>query len=541
MQQGAFADEAQRTLGHDDVAGLRYAMSGVDDRVGTADDYDLVLEYVGLDDSADIVLKFDDRETRFAVAKTRARLRGGRAFIENSEVFFNDSFNWFFNTGGGGSDNRPPRAVGSIPAQTLTVGGAAASVNVAQYFTDPDGDSLTYSASSSQTGIVTAVVAGSTVTLTPAAAAGTATVTVTARDNGGLSATQSISVTVAPPDVGAFTDDPLVPGVTPVRAVHFRELRVRIDALRARAGLPTFAWTDRALTPVVTPIRGVHLTELRTALAAAYTAAGRPAPVYTDARVTAGATLIRAAHVTELRTGVVALEQGSGGSCTDDLGAISGTVTRRGSWDGSCPSVHYSGGEYARYYTFRLSQTTSLTIDLTSPSVDTWLALRNGAGTGTGLIEFDNDGGTGTNARISRTLAAGTYTIEATTLAGGVTGPFTLTVRRSGGGGSALTGEITTCSGTRTLGTIVTVEIAGSVTAQRAVSLLRLTGRANGHLVGSQFIGSMSAGQTEAFRMTGIISTSASTLRCTLHAAYRTSSASETGETTTVSETGAVR
>ena len=103
-----------------------------------------------------------------------------------------------------------------------------------------------------------------------------------------------------------------------------------------------------------------------------------------------------------------------------------GTVTRTGSWDGSCESVHYPFGEYARYYTFRLGRAASVTLDLTSPSVDTLLALRNGSGTGTGLIEEDDDDGAGTNARITRTLTPGTYTIEATTFLGGVTGPFTL-------------------------------------------------------------------------------------------------------------------
>ncbi len=127
----------------------------------------------------------------------------------------------------------------------------------------------------------------------------------------------------------------------------------------------------------------------------------------------------------------------SAGSCTNDLGTITGTVSRSGSWDGSCPSAHYPNGEYARYYTFTLGQQARVTIDLTSPSVDTWLALRNGAGMGTGLIESDNDGGSGANARIARTLAAGTYTIEATTLRGGVTGPFTLTVDVSTGGTQA--------------------------------------------------------------------------------------------------------
>ena len=70
-----------------------------------------------------------------------------------------------------------------------------------------------------------------------------------------------------------FTDDPLVPGVTPVRAVHFAELRSRIDALREAEGLGGFAWTDPVLTPGVTPVRLAHLLDLRSALAAAYAAA----------------------------------------------------------------------------------------------------------------------------------------------------------------------------------------------------------------------------------------------------------------------------
>ena len=99
--------------------------------------------------------------------------------------------------------NRNPTASGSIPDQRLTVQGSAVSVNVAQYFTDPDGDTLTYSATSSNAGVATGSVAGSTVTLTPVGV-GTATITVTARDPGGLTATQSIAVTVAS---GPSSDD----------------------------------------------------------------------------------------------------------------------------------------------------------------------------------------------------------------------------------------------------------------------------------------------------------------------------------------------
>ena len=200
--------------------------------------------------------------------------------------------------------SQPPQSTGPIPAQTLLAGGGTASVDVAPYFSDPNGDALTYTAVSSRNNVVAAaVVEDSIVTLTPVAA-GTAGVTVTATDPAGLSATQVMTVTVR---AGAgFTDHPLVSGVTPVRAVHFRELRTRIDALRRGAGLPTFAWTDPTLRPGVTPVRAVHLTELRAALSAAYVAAGRPSPAWTDP-VTAGAP-VRAVHIGELRAAVVTLE-----------------------------------------------------------------------------------------------------------------------------------------------------------------------------------------------------------------------------------------
>ena len=48
---------------------------------------------------------------------------------------------------------------------------------------------------------------------------------VTATDPGRLSAVQSFTVTVSTTVSGSFTDDPLQPGVTPVKAVHFTELR----------------------------------------------------------------------------------------------------------------------------------------------------------------------------------------------------------------------------------------------------------------------------------------------------------------------------
>ena len=105
-----------------------------------------------------------------------------------------------------------------------------------------------------------------------------------------------------------FTDHPIERGVTPVRAIHFLELRARIDALRAGVGRPAFRWTDPMLTPGATPIRRIHLTELRAALTEAFSDAGRAAPAYAAPVVTAGASAIRAAHLMELRAALTALE-----------------------------------------------------------------------------------------------------------------------------------------------------------------------------------------------------------------------------------------
>ena len=88
--------------------------------------------------------------------------------------------------------------MGSIPAQTLTVGESASSVDVAPYFQDPDNDGLTYAATSNQPGIVAAGISGSTLTLTPVSA-GAATVTVTAGD-GNADATQTIATTAQEPE-----------------------------------------------------------------------------------------------------------------------------------------------------------------------------------------------------------------------------------------------------------------------------------------------------------------------------------------------------
>lgn len=103
LNQGSANNEIQRTLGHDDVAGLRYAQSGIDSIAGTADDYTLQLNYIGTVDvgGADIVIDFDNSKTNFAAAQTGGSIIsvGAHADIQLTagSIFFNDSANWHYN------------------------------------------------------------------------------------------------------------------------------------------------------------------------------------------------------------------------------------------------------------------------------------------------------------------------------------------------------------------------------------------------------------------------------------------------------------
>ena len=201
--------------------------------------------------------------------------------------------------------NRSPVPVGQLPDLVGLHVGRPEAVDVAGAFRDPDGHLLTYTAVSSAPGVATVTVSSSGLTVTPVGP-GSAAMTVTATDDGGLSARQRFAVTVAARPT--FTDHPIVPGTTPIRAIHFTELRNRIDAARRRGGLPAFRWTDAALVAGVTPVRRIHLMELRSALDAVYDAAGRTRPAYGDTRAEAAATPIRAAHIMELRAAVLRAE-----------------------------------------------------------------------------------------------------------------------------------------------------------------------------------------------------------------------------------------
>ena len=108
--------------------------------------------------------------------------------------------------------NRPPTAEGAVPALTLTENGTAWRANLADYFSDPDGDPLTYRAGSTEDGVAAAGISASTVTIRPRTA-GTAVVTVTAQDGRGGLAYLAIEVSVESepdPDPSDFTFVPVI-------------------------------------------------------------------------------------------------------------------------------------------------------------------------------------------------------------------------------------------------------------------------------------------------------------------------------------------
>ena len=112
--------------------------------------------------------------------------------------------------------NKPPNTTGTIPGFTLTVGGVSGTVNLGAYFSDPEGESLTYTATSSDTNIASASISPSNVLTVTAKAGGTATITVIATDPGNLTAEQQFSVTVntPPTTVGTIPDQTLTEGGT---------------------------------------------------------------------------------------------------------------------------------------------------------------------------------------------------------------------------------------------------------------------------------------------------------------------------------------
>ena len=117
--------------------------------------------------------------------------------------------------------------------------------------------------------------------------------------------------------------------------------------------------------------------------------------------------------------------------------ALTADGASAGTWADDCVSQTASDDPndasdakgYARYYSFTTTEQRTVTISLDSAAVDTLLYLRAGAAqSGTAVAKNDDKVLGNTNSEISQSLAAGSYTIEATTYKSATEGSFTLTL-----------------------------------------------------------------------------------------------------------------
>ncbi len=150
------------------------------------------------------------------------------------------------------------------------------------------------------------------------------------------------------------------------------------------------------------------------------------AKAYFDAPSTAG-TLTFKATATDIynESGEARVDVTVAPAGIESLGALTRSVRVTGRWTDDVLSVNRSGS-YARYYAFRLEARATVVISLWSGQ-DPYLFLLADAGKDGRVLDSNNDY-IGSQSRITRTLDAGYYTIEATTHSAGRTVYFKLDV-----------------------------------------------------------------------------------------------------------------
>lgn len=113
-----------------------------------------------------------------------------------------------------------------------------------------------------------------------------------------------------------------------------------------------------------------------------------------------------------------------GDPCTTTVGSIAVEQTRNARLTTS--SCRTEDGSYADRWRFDLAAETAVQIDLMSEEFDAFLAVLDAGGQ---PVALDDDGGSGTNARILHVFPAGEYVIYANTFDAGETGNYQLSVQ----------------------------------------------------------------------------------------------------------------
>ncbi|AVR43784.1 hypothetical protein C7S20_00020 [Christiangramia fulva] len=101
----------------------------------------------------------------------------------------NEAIIWLLGNAVGEAPNNAP-TISGVPDVTQTEGYSSFTVDLSAYSSDPDGDALTYDASSADTNLATVSVSGSILTVTEVAGSGTVNITVTVDD--GLATGQDV-------------------------------------------------------------------------------------------------------------------------------------------------------------------------------------------------------------------------------------------------------------------------------------------------------------------------------------------------------------
>ncbi len=111
----------------------------------------------------------------------------------------------------GSVSNRSPVPVRDLPWMRMREGDEPRQVPVSSYFDDPDEDELTYSAESTDSGVVSVSVANDRLRVAPLAM-GSTTIVVTATDDAGLAAESAFPVSVRGVREGSYTIDLIMTG-----------------------------------------------------------------------------------------------------------------------------------------------------------------------------------------------------------------------------------------------------------------------------------------------------------------------------------------
>jgi hypothetical protein len=142
MQQGSYYYETQRDLISDDAATIMLAGSGVDERAGTSDDYQVVLTYEGITtgSNCDITVIMENM-SGLAYCSVNGYFINGTDHIRitNASMHLGAGYSYTFNTELRGSDNQAPLAVNDSAGVSED---GSTDIAVLANDSDPDGDPL---------------------------------------------------------------------------------------------------------------------------------------------------------------------------------------------------------------------------------------------------------------------------------------------------------------------------------------------------------------------------------------------------------------